>query len=372
MEKIMNQYLSRKIKFLSFFAIVGVVYCHAYNYYNRFLQPTTILAEGPTPGAMLQFFISNGLVRFGVPLFFTFSGYLFFLSFDGTLKGYLQKVIKRIRTLLIPFFIWTGLAGGFLYIVYLNVGLERYRIVYEQISALKESGIGIWLVNSPAFQLWYVSTLFQLVLISPLIYLLVKKCKIVPVVIFGILWALELSLLINCEGLLFFTLGAYFAVNKVSISGMAPLCEDASYRTRYKSITLLFTALWIIGCFCYSLISGAFGYIPYVPYILWVLYKVNIITGLISVWRLYDISHKTLPEKKWMQTAMSSTMFVYVAHEPLLHLLTDISLEQMTFNGAHTLTYFMLSFGLIFLCVVFGSLLKKLCPRVYSLLTGGR
>lgn len=62
-----------------------MVFCHAYNFFDRFLQPTTILAEQNFPGAMLQFFISNGLVRFAVPLFFAFSGYLF--SVTGILHG---------------------------------------------------------------------------------------------------------------------------------------------------------------------------------------------------------------------------------------------------------------------------------------------
>lgn len=368
----MNEYLSKKIKFLSFFAIVGVVFCHAYNYYNRFLQPTTVLAEGANPGTMLQFFISNGLVRFAVPMFFTFSGYLFFVSFDFTWKGYLEKVLKRVRTLVVPFFIWTALAGTLLYVVYCFVGLERYSIVMEQISAVKSYGILIWLSNSPAFQLWYLSDLFKLVLISPLIYWLVKKCKWIPVVIFGILWAFELSFYINCEGLLFFTLGAYFALNKVNLRGMQNIHDTVSNIENYKGFTMLFTALWVVGCFCYSLISGTLGNMPYVTYLLWVLYKVNIITGLIAVWRLYDISCGKWQEQKWIQKAVASTVFVYFSHEPLLHLFTDVLLEKMTFNGAHTLIYFLLSIVLILVCVVFGTLLRKICPKVYSVLTGGR
>ena len=368
----MNEYLSRKIKVLSFFAIIGVVFCHAYNYYNRFLQPTTILYEGPNMGTMLQFMISNGLVRFGVPLFFGFSGYLFFLSFDGTFKGYLHKLLKRIRTLLVPFLIWTALAGVLLHVVYSFVGMGKYDTVSTHIYTLKTYGIGKWLESPPAFQLWYIAHLLRLVIISPLIYILVKKCKLLPVILFGILWAFEISIFINCEGLLFFTFGAYFAVNKRSLCGMEPIGEDASHFTRYKRNTLLFTALWMIGCFSYSLISGTLGDLPFTPVILLVLYKINVITGLISVWRLYDITDGTWQEKKWMQTAVASTTFVYLAHEPLLHLLTDVCLERMTFNGAHTLTYFGLSFAIIALCISLSNLLRKVCPKVYSVLTGGR
>lgn len=125
--------------------------------YERFLQSSTFIAEGTVPGAMLQFFISNALVRFAVPMFFMFSGYLFFVKFEFSWKGYLKKVLKRVYSLLVPFLLWTALAGGLLYIVYKCVGLERYSIVYEKIGMALENGVWVWLINSPAFQLWYLA-----------------------------------------------------------------------------------------------------------------------------------------------------------------------------------------------------------------------
>ncbi len=368
----MNEYLSKKIKFMSFFAIVGVVYCHAYNYFDRFLQSTTVLTEGATPGAMLQFFISNALVRFAVPLFFAFSAYLFFVNFEFSWKGYLKKVLKRVWTLLVPFLIWTVFAGAFLYIVYKVVGLERYSIVYEKIGMMLENGVWVWLFDSPAFQLWYLADLFKLVLLSPVLYWLVKKCKLFPVILFGILWVLEWSLFINYEGLFFFTLGAYLSVNKVNLAGMTDLADTHMDKGKYKSVTKVITILWVVGCFGYALMSGTMGDRPYVTYLLLILYKVNVITGLVSVWRLYDLNAGVWQEKKWVNAIVSCNVFVYVAHEPLQHLLTDILLEKMVFNGAHTLIYFVLPMVMILGCTGLGILLKKACVKVYGALTGGR
>lgn len=368
----MNEYLSKKIKFLSFYAIIGVVYCHAYNYFDRFLQSSTILAEGANPGTMLQFFISNGLVRFAVPLFFLFSGYLLFHNFEFSWKGYCKKVGKRVRTLVVPFFIWTALAGIFLYIVYKIVGLERYSIVYEKVGAMLENGVFVWLVSSPAFQLWYLADLFKLVLISPVIYWLVKKCKLIPVIFFGILWVLEWSFFINYEGLFFFTVGSYIAVNKIQMTGMQDLKTTMIDKEKYKGTTKFITVLWVAGCFIYALSSGTLGAASYTPYLLLILYKINVITGLVSVWRLYDVSAGNWQEKKWVGTVVSCTVIVFVAHEPLQHLLTDVLLEIMEFNGAHTLIYFGLPLIMIGGCVLLGITLKKLCPKVYGILTGGR
>ena len=76
----MNSYLSKKISFLSMISMIAVVFIHAYNYTDSFLQPNTIITEGLHLGACVQFAISNALARFAVPLFFMISGFLFFFG----------------------------------------------------------------------------------------------------------------------------------------------------------------------------------------------------------------------------------------------------------------------------------------------------
>ena len=73
-----------------------------------------------------------------------------------------------------------------------------------------------------------------------------------------------------------------------------------------------------------------------------------------------------------MKAMVSCTVFVYMAHEPFLHLMTDVLLDGLAFNGAHTLVYFALPILDIVGCVCLGLLLKKICPKVYGVLVGGR
>ena len=47
--KKMNEYLSKKISFLSLISMLAVVFIHAYNYTDTFLQPHTIITEGLHP-----------------------------------------------------------------------------------------------------------------------------------------------------------------------------------------------------------------------------------------------------------------------------------------------------------------------------------
>lgn len=366
----MNTYLSKKIRVLSFVAIIGVAFCHAYNYFNRFLQPATIIAEGINPGAMIEFAISNALVRFAVPMFAMFSGYLFFCKFTFSWKGYLEKVWKRVRTLVVPFVIWTALAGGFLYIVYQLVGLSRYSIVSEKVGVLLNQGILGWIELPPAFQLWYIVDLFKVVLISPLIYFLVKKCKLLPVLLLFVAWALEKYYLINTEILLFFTFGSYLAVNGIMVSGTDEVAKEKM--PKYKRKTYAITILWLVGCIVYSVISATLGDVEKISYVLLALYKINVITGLISVWRLYDTSSREKWEGKWIKAAVSMTVMIYMAHEPFLHLMTDIILEVFAADIIRVLVYFCVTIGTICGCVFLGLFIKKVCPKVYYVMTGDR
>lgn len=86
----MNTYLSYKLKVLSLIAIIFVVFIHAN---INIPDSTNFLYEN---SAFLQYFISQGITRTAVPMFFIISGYLYFISFDGTLNTYLIKTNKII------------------------------------------------------------------------------------------------------------------------------------------------------------------------------------------------------------------------------------------------------------------------------------
>ena len=176
----MTKYLSRKIKFMSLFLIIGVVFIHSYNYKDTFLTPTTTISEGFNLGAMFEYFLSNGIAKFAVPMFFAISGYLFFRTFKFTVKSYIYKLKSRFFSLFIPFIIWTSIAGLFLLAISNFEPFASLPIVIEKIGFSKENGIiGIlsWFIYPPAFQLWYVQQLMIFTVISPLIYLAVKYTK---------------------------------------------------------------------------------------------------------------------------------------------------------------------------------------------------
>ena len=51
---------------------------------------------GANWASFVQLFIGEGICRIAVPLFMVISGYLFYLTFDGSWKSYGSKLKRRV------------------------------------------------------------------------------------------------------------------------------------------------------------------------------------------------------------------------------------------------------------------------------------
>lgn len=164
-----------------------------------------------------KFFIDKALaVR--IPLYFFISGYLFFNRADSFTKSdYFKKVRRRVDTLLVPYLSWIIITIVFFALQQQYLG----EFSSGNNTLISEWG---WLDIYNAFwggpilgPLWFVRDLFSLMLLSPILYFIIKRFKIIPVIIFNILWvALDT---INIPGLslcgfAFFGFGAYFSITK--------------------------------------------------------------------------------------------------------------------------------------------------------------
>src|SRR5689334_19703316 len=108
----LSSFNSQKFKFWLFVSMLLVVFIHSYNLGMRYLQPWTIVNERLTITAFTEYFLSNAFFRFIIPLLFIISGYLYAMKDD---KPYKQRTNKRLRTLLVPYLIWSaaGLLLGY-------------------------------------------------------------------------------------------------------------------------------------------------------------------------------------------------------------------------------------------------------------------
>lgn len=362
-----NPYLSRKLKILSLFSMICVVFIHAYNYTDTFLQPTTMITEGLHAGAFVQFLISNALARFATPLFFAISGFLFFAAFKKfTFKGYFVKLGKRCRTLLLPYALWVGFWTGVAALLVWATGWNTFPILSEKLGNLYAGQWWNIFTNPVPFQAWYILDLFKLVLISPLIFLLVKYLRWGAPLIAAIPWAIDFSIpyFVNCDGLLFFTLGAYLAVRDVNFIGNQPIKRNALF---YAT-----PAVWIVDCIVYTVLSSVGRQINLHGAVLLVLYKLCVVSGFVSVFVLYDMLSDKVKNGKFVNMLVSCSFFIYILHEPLQHMAFQGILSLTQADWAHMLCYFVLPFVLIAFAAGISLGVRKLSPKLHGVLTGDR
>ncbi len=360
-------YFSRKIRMLSFFAIVCVVFIHAYNYHDTYLQPTTALYEGIKIYPIVQFFISNALTRFANPMYFFISGFLFFAGvrrFD--IGVYAKKLKKRLVTLMVPYCIWVFAwsAAGILIADYCAVS---FPVIDEKIGLLRSDGPAVLFTTPLPFQFWYIADLFKLAVLSPIVYLLVKNLKGLSVILAAIPWVFDYSVpgLPNCDGILFFMLGAHLAVNDINFPGREGPAEK-------NVLTYVIPAAWIAACVVYTMLSASDKMTGIPQEALLPAYKIVCALGFASVFILYDAAAGRIADSRVLGKLSSCTFFIYASHEPLQHMIFQRVLELTDSDLVHMALYFGLPLLFILIGTAAGTALRRAAPRVHSALTGGR
>lgn len=165
-----------------------------------------------------------------VPIYFFISGYLFFISGSFSMADYNRKLRRRIKSLLVPYIIWNTFSIVILIIVLLSplVSMMKYG---EEINLSignilscywiydgSLAGVSIPDITAPInMPLWYIRDLIIMVLISPVVYWLLKKSGIFFLLLMCFVWLYfsikTTNLYIPRNALFFFSLGAYFSLN---------------------------------------------------------------------------------------------------------------------------------------------------------------
>lgn len=349
----MTQYFSDKLRVMSFIAIINVLYIHS-GFHSDEIEDMIVNDN-------VQILISEMLGRCAVPLFYIISGYLFFIKVPNGMKSILNKILKRMRTLLIPYLIGCLFFVIFLVVVEVVPGTKRFMngsvmpmfsLPLEEIlcSIFYDTGNG-----SPcAFQLWFLRDLIIIVAISPLCFLCLKWlgwwfvtfvfaltfCKVPYVPVYALFW---------------FILG-----------GQLSRSENMERRHGMCQILCLITFVIV------SLVQLIFPTL-----IKWELLHIPIILlGIIGIWNLYNIivgENFVLIQHKCLATACQFTFFIYLFHEPTLNIVRKLIVVLLGKNEIGYLTSYILSPWIFtFFAVVAGLLFRKYFPKVYNLCTGRR
>lgn len=176
---------------------------------------------------VIMTFFSECLCRGCVPLYFAISGYLFFCNIDTfDFKVFGKKWKSRIYTLLQPYLIWNILGM----VVLISIHSAYLRPFFPGLKPLDVDlsfvASCFWRVNeqysffettgSPADSpMWYIRDLMVLNILSPILYLAVRKLRWLPVIMFTVCFVCGCWIRITTltlTGILFYTVGATVAI----------------------------------------------------------------------------------------------------------------------------------------------------------------
>lgn len=366
----MQRSLSRKFTFYTFICIALLLFVHGYNLQVAYLTPFSLVNEKLTFTTFIEYFLANGLLRFRIPILFAISGY-FFSTQDG--KPYGERIKKRFFTLIIPYFIWgaVGLAITYLLQQFPLTAQAVQKATIDQLGDNRPyndigwSGILFrWVVAPPSYQLWFIRSLFVYNLLYPVFRRAVRKYPVALFTVLFLVWITMLQLpLVEGQGMFFFALGIWLQKRSY------PIDRKPDWFSYYLS-WLVFAGVCVIKTFM------AFEFEERTPLLYWVLtilHIVAIIAGVIAVWFSFDPVVDWFMERKWFVWASAFSFFIYGLHIPILAYVTALFFQyKNSFPGYRLFTYLSATSIVLLFCIITGALLRKLLPKVYNVMTGGR
>ena len=172
-----------------------------------------------------------------VPFFFTVSGY-FLAGRIGTFGGWRRSVAKRIRTLGVPFLVWSVVPLLIFSVFWTSCDSQGIcpRVPFRLSSMAAAFGLHLLTLPEANRPLWYLRALFFLVLVSPALLAFVKRGgRPALVLLLALYWSLNpwsldaphwwlgmtarvfWTFVFSAEGLFYFSLGLYLASHPVSL-----------------------------------------------------------------------------------------------------------------------------------------------------------
>ncbi len=315
--------------------------------------------------ANTTFVLSRIIANVAVPNFLLISGYLFFRNTESfTLRLYGEKLQRRVRSILVPYLFWNGVVillffVGQSVVPGLFSGNNARVCDYTPIEWVR----AFWRVegtmspiNAP---LWYMRNLMVAVLLSPLLYVLLKNRAVGAVFIAAMLalWLFVPSIerevvWLQPKFYFFFSLGGWFALHKVPFPRFRPMAVAIG------------VALFVLA------IAGVFFYRGRVAF---VAYELSLLVGaLLLIYCAYHIvatKHWSVPS--WLN---QSYFFIFVYHFIPLALLQRLALRFLkpATNVEYFVVYFASFAAIVLLGVGLFHLLKRLFPKFTAFILGSR
>lgn len=354
---------SKSIDFLRFPLIIGVIFIHNYN--------STIVVHGVELGNdsymplyhVFSELFSRVIASVAVPLFFLISGFLFFLNVNFSKKVYVHKLKKRIKSLFVPYLFWNI---AFLLLYYMASRLPVVENWFKSVEYTPEFILtSLWgkasttpMTYPIAYQFWFIRDLMVIVVLTPIIYLLIKYAKVYGLFLFCLLWYLQWwpgelqNHGLSITAWFFFYLGAWFSIKRKNLVEIFEKVAVPAY------LVYPILAVWDI----YTKGTSYNHYINAAGILLGILFFFNLVS--------YNIS-----KGSWKTSVLlsGSSFFIFAIHDPwLLSQFKKIGFKvlQPHTDGMLTFLYFVIPLLVTLTALGFYILLKKYTPLFIQIVTG--
>lgn len=343
---------SKRITSLRFLLIVFVVFIHNIDK-NEAINDYHLIVNEPVVITWLKMFITDILGSAAVPLFFLFSSYLQFRkNYD-----YKTLLIKKIRSLLIPYILWILIAALLYFIVQ---SVPQLAIFFQNEKNIVRNWNGLDWINifwrhidiyPLAGQLWFLRNLIILVIVSHVLSFLAKKTPVLMFIAMTFFYYKGLPMEFG-SSIFFYMLGWYFANYQISFFELSDLIKW------FECIILLAAVIIIHICLPTATILWKSGVIVACVFFL------KISSLIVANEKLFNIT-----------TYLAEySFFLYAIHEPFLEMsLVKISIKIIPLTGFLTLVQFFLP-CLLTICIGtgIGIILKKYLRPLFNILNGSR
>ena len=339
-----NIAFSTKITVVQFILSILVVYQHTQYRYS-----------GEVFGKIQRFLFY--LIQAAVPMFFMISGYLFYRTFKP--ENTKEKLLSRVRTLVIPYFVWNVIYTVFTVVLYKlnfikNVDIEwNWKILIQTI-------------NSDFSPLWFLKYLIVFSLIAPAMYYLLKNkyigggvvaLTVTLNIVFIACGVIKAPLYVNSNGFAMFNYQyVYYVVGAYSALHLKNVIEQPQ-----KANALIGVCGVAVLCLLY-----------WMPF-----FKNSVLIGhtfrlffVIALWFTFDLL-RDIETKPFLKTSF----FVYCSHLMIVQCMQGvigITLRNSFEVGSiiYLIEWLVVPIFTVFIVLCGAQILRKYTPVVWKILTG--
>ncbi len=352
--------ISKRITSLRFLLILFVIFIHAnltasdaINYYHYdFNQPKWV--------EIIKTIVCEILGSAAVPLFFLFASYLQFSKNDN----YPVLIKKKSKTLLVPYLLWT-LITILLYSFTQSIpvlsrffqnpnNIIRNWTFIDWINAFTYQKVDNSGRYPLVFQFWFLRDLMILIILTPFWKFLMEKIPGSLIIIISILAVknIPIFLIDRSSSLFFFLIGYYFAKYKLSFFEIADKIKIWEYFILYF--------FYCLFEFCFQ---GSYNF-EFIGTLISCLFFLKVSYYFIRVPKLYSI----------LEFLAQYSFFIYAVHMPFIGtVINKITQRIIPLHGIFCLIQFILaSFLTLLIAMIIAFLIRKIIPKLFSLLSGGR